>query len=271
MNIHTYTNLDIFIHTYIRTYQHTHTHTFTQEITLGALLPEDAAEHVTVVMRTISNMRVLNVNAAKFVDLLGRRGDSTTDAGLKEVCACVCERGSASMRACVEVRGSFWSTRNSTIDVGLNEGCVCVCVREREREREKECVRMCVGVCAFVPVCLRMYGHMCVFVWVSRCVCTCDHKCIFGGVPNHQWVMSRTWMSHVIYLNGLSHACKCVILVCASGLMLRSRFTHIKCIIDSHIWLSRDTHIYSPFPTHGWVTSHTWCMGGLRLVGSLKS
>jgi len=28
----------------------------------------------------------------KFVDLLGRRGDSTPDAGLDEVCVCVRER-----------------------------------------------------------------------------------------------------------------------------------------------------------------------------------
>lgn len=56
---------------------------FEQEITLGALLPEDAVDHVTCVMRTISNLRVVNVNAAKFVDIIGRRGDSVTDKDLK--------------------------------------------------------------------------------------------------------------------------------------------------------------------------------------------
>jgi hypothetical protein len=56
---------------------------FEQEVTLGALLPEDAADHVTCVMRTISNLRVVNVNAAKFVDIIGRRGDSVTDKDLK--------------------------------------------------------------------------------------------------------------------------------------------------------------------------------------------
>lgn len=56
---------------------------FEQEVTLGALLPEDAADHVTCVMRTISNLRVVNVNAAKFVDIKGRRGDSITDRDLK--------------------------------------------------------------------------------------------------------------------------------------------------------------------------------------------
>jgi len=58
---------------------------FEQEITLGTLLPEDAADHVTCVLRTISNLRVVNVNAGKFVDIIGRRGDSSTDKGLKEV------------------------------------------------------------------------------------------------------------------------------------------------------------------------------------------
>jgi len=112
VNIRTLIYLYTFIHTYIRTDIYTYTHTFTQEITLGALLPEDAAEHVTVVMRTISNMRVVNVNAAKFVDLLGRRGDSTTDSGLKEVCVCERERVCVcARRVCAEVRGSARSTR----------------------------------------------------------------------------------------------------------------------------------------------------------------
>jgi hypothetical protein len=51
---------------------------FEQEITLGALLPEDGADHVRCIMRTISNLRVVNVNSAKFVDIIGRRGDRYT-------------------------------------------------------------------------------------------------------------------------------------------------------------------------------------------------
>lgn len=58
---------------------------FEQEITLGALMPEDAADHVICGLRTISSLRVVNVNAGKFVDIIGRRGDSSTDKGLKEV------------------------------------------------------------------------------------------------------------------------------------------------------------------------------------------
>jgi hypothetical protein len=56
-----------------------------QEIILGALLPEDSAEHVTCVLRTISALRVANVKAARFVDIIHRRGDSGTDVNLKEV------------------------------------------------------------------------------------------------------------------------------------------------------------------------------------------
>ncbi|MGB1599870.1 MAG: hypothetical protein ACPIOQ_44380, partial [Promethearchaeia archaeon] len=58
---------------------------FEQELTLGALMPEDAAEHVRCVIRTVSNLRVVNLTAGQFVDILGRRGDSITDKDLKEV------------------------------------------------------------------------------------------------------------------------------------------------------------------------------------------
>ena len=77
---------------------------FEQEITLGALLPEDAADHVTCVMRTISNLRVVNVNAAKFVDIIGRRGDSTTDKDLKEVRPDIIDEEKRSMNKDLKLR-----------------------------------------------------------------------------------------------------------------------------------------------------------------------
>eukprot|EP00961_Rhodomonas_salina_P232385 3139742-Rhodomonas_salina.1 len=57
---------------------------FEQEMLLGALLPEDAADHAICFIRQIANLRVVNPNAAKFVDIVDRRGNMLQD-NYKEV------------------------------------------------------------------------------------------------------------------------------------------------------------------------------------------
>ena len=55
-----------------------------QEITLGLLLPDDAHEHVHCVVRGLANLRVVNPQSAKFVDIKGRHCDCLDD-GIKEI------------------------------------------------------------------------------------------------------------------------------------------------------------------------------------------
>jgi hypothetical protein len=55
-----------------------------QEITLGLLLPDDAHEHAHCIIRGLANLRVVNPQSARFVDIKSRRCD-TLDDGIKEI------------------------------------------------------------------------------------------------------------------------------------------------------------------------------------------
>ena len=55
-----------------------------QEITLGLLLPEDVQEHAHCIIRGLANLRVVNPQSAKFVDIKTRCCDCMDD-GIKEI------------------------------------------------------------------------------------------------------------------------------------------------------------------------------------------
>jgi hypothetical protein len=99
---------------------------FQQEVTLGALWPEDAGEHVGCIVRSLGNLRVVNARAGAVVDLQSRRGDCITDS-FKEVllpCPCSCRHLSTpvlSVPAVSEVtavgeRSLFAQVRQSMLD-----------------------------------------------------------------------------------------------------------------------------------------------------------
>ena len=115
--------------------------------------------------------------------------------------------------------------RQMCIHLGLRL-CVCECAYEYEYES------MLVFVCIYRSMCVCDTEYAC----ITRTVCAYCVNSISGEKVTlrsiYEKIMARTWISHVIYLNGLCH-------------------THNW--VTSHIWMSHVRYMNWSCHTYEWI------------------